>query len=512
MGFLSYLYCHCPCCIVETRFVMVFFAFFGMLLGYCQRSTLTIGIVEMVDQKIKNATCPSDITKSRVIKNIQGGKVAWSEGEQGYVLAAFFIGYIIAHLPAGILCDKYGPRYPLLIGYIISTITTGLIPLGATMVDHWWPVFILRVLQGSGQGGLIPALSSLVSRWIPSNERTSVAGAIFSATSIGQAFGTLCSGLMISRLESWPVVFYFWAGIGVVYCLLISFYVFSDPRAHPYIHESELTYLKQMMQLKQDSNIPWKEIFADKCVYGIMLVQMSHDLIIFTLSNNFSKYLNQVLGFPVLENGLVSLIFLLLWFSSVLSGFLADVLIHKKNVNVTTLRKTYTAISNLGAFAFLMAAILVECDRVASIALFSAAIFIKGMFFSGGKVNVVDISLNHSGLMMSLINGFGAISGFTASFVIGVIAEHNYFSEWRTVVYIIGGVQAITIIAYIGLSNANRSAWDYSEGEARVPPPYSWRKQLSDEDHQARLVKDAQAREDRARIAKEAKQAMRRTT
>lgn len=45
-----------------------------------------------------------------------------------------------------------------------------------------------------------------------------------------------------------------------------------------------------------------------------------------------------------------------------------------------------------------------------------------GPFYCGLKVNVIDVTTNFSGILMALVNGLGAISGFLSPYIIANVA------------------------------------------------------------------------------------------
>lgn len=60
------------------------------------------------------------------------------------------------------------------------------------------------------------------------------------------------------------------------------------------------------------------------------------------------KYMNDVLRFPLSQNGLYSALpYLFMWIVSVSTGFLSDWLIVKEYLNITNARKVFTAVGKL---------------------------------------------------------------------------------------------------------------------------------------------------------------------
>lgn len=64
------------------------------------------------------------------------------------------------------------------------------------------------------------------------------------------------------------------------------------------------------------------------------------------------------------------------------------------------------------------------CNYVLVTVLLCLAIFTMGPFYCGLKVNVIDLTVNYSGIVMAVVNGFGAISGFVSPYIIGQVAPN----------------------------------------------------------------------------------------
>lgn len=82
--------------------------FLAIVNAYTMRICLNVAITEMVMKK--NASegngdfCPIDDSAGG--GDSGGGEFEWSEELQGIILGAFFWGYVITHIPGGILSEK----------------------------------------------------------------------------------------------------------------------------------------------------------------------------------------------------------------------------------------------------------------------------------------------------------------------------------------------------------------------------------------------------------------------
>lgn len=77
------------------------------------------------------------------------GEFAWDSTKQGYLLSAFFYGYVITQIPFGILAKRYGSKYFLGVGMMINSVFGLLVPMSAHCGYTW--LIIVRFIQGLGE-------------------------------------------------------------------------------------------------------------------------------------------------------------------------------------------------------------------------------------------------------------------------------------------------------------------------------------------------------------------------
>lgn len=76
----------------------------------------------------------------------------------------------MSHIPGAQLAQRFGAQKFMCLAIGICGIVTGLIPIAATYGD-WQAVIVLRVLTGVCQGVVPPCMHTLLSKWIPQEER-----------------------------------------------------------------------------------------------------------------------------------------------------------------------------------------------------------------------------------------------------------------------------------------------------------------------------------------------------
>lgn len=161
------------------------------------RNLLSIAITQIAkktysnDSSITGEVCPAD---NETFANDDDGAASregiyeWSESLQGVILSSFYWGYIITHVPGGMLVEKLGGKLTLLGGIAATTVLTFLTPLsihlgGSTLL------IINRVVMGLCQGFIYASVFGLLSTWIPLRERTTLGVFVLSGIQVSTSCG-----------------------------------------------------------------------------------------------------------------------------------------------------------------------------------------------------------------------------------------------------------------------------------------------------------------------------------
>lgn len=78
------------------------------------------------------------------------GTYDWDETTQGLILSAFYYGYIITHVPGGMLAERFGGKHTLGLGIFSTALFTLLTPVTADTLGAWG-LILLRFLMGLGE-------------------------------------------------------------------------------------------------------------------------------------------------------------------------------------------------------------------------------------------------------------------------------------------------------------------------------------------------------------------------
>ena len=138
-----------------------------------------------------NASCPAPGNSS--YPPAPDGPFSWGPREQGWLLGAFFFGYVVTQLPGGRLAEKYGGKTLYGGGVLVTSVLTLLTPLAANTSIY---LFVLvRVLEGLGEGVTFPVMHAMLAVWVPPAERSRMAGLVYSGAQAGTVLSLPISGL-----------------------------------------------------------------------------------------------------------------------------------------------------------------------------------------------------------------------------------------------------------------------------------------------------------------------------
>ncbi|GLG96910.1 hypothetical protein R5R35_000893 [Gryllus longicercus] len=452
---------------IAQRYILAIMGFLAVANAYTMRVVLSVAITEMV---AKNVTClqddedppPGTCKATSCDESSTGGEFEWTESQQGLVLSSFFWGYVITHLPGGMLAERFGGKYSLGLGILSTAVFTLLTPVVAN-TGNWKYLMILRILEGLGEGTTFPALNALLAAWVPKTERSRLGSLVFAGAQIGTVAGTLLSGIIL-EYYSWPWVFYLFGGIGVLWFIIWTLICYSDPASHPYITEEERKYLEETVgdvKKKDLPPVPWRAIFTSVPLLGLICAQIGHDWGFFTMVTDLPKYMSDVMKFKISQNGLwSSLPYLTMWLMSTASSWVGDWMIKRNVMSITNVRKMFTTIASVGPACGIIAASYAGCNKTNVVILFTVAMTFMGTFYPGMKVNALDLSPNYAGTLMAIVNGIGAFSGIITPYLVGVLTPNSTLQEWRLVFWIAFGVFMGTNLVYVFTASGEVQPWN----------------------------------------------------
>ena len=134
----------------------------------------------------------------------------WDSLFSGVVLSAFWGGYALTQVLGGRLADMFGGEMLLVLAMVLWSAMTAATPHAATLGN--WPVLAARVLLGAGEGLALPAIHSMIKKYVVPADRATSAAVITAACYLGALLSNLASPHVISAY-GWEACFYGFAAL-----------------------------------------------------------------------------------------------------------------------------------------------------------------------------------------------------------------------------------------------------------------------------------------------------------
>jgi MFS family permease len=147
----------------SVKFVLLAAA--AVAISYADRSNISTAIISMSSQ------------------------YSYSNTLSGFVLSSFFVGYTLTQIVGGKLADSDFFRGELLLPFamVVWSAFTAITPFAASQGPEI--LLVSRVLLGAGEGLALPAVHSMISTYVPSENRTAAASFVTAGTCYFGYFG-----------------------------------------------------------------------------------------------------------------------------------------------------------------------------------------------------------------------------------------------------------------------------------------------------------------------------------
>lgn len=379
------------------------------------------------------------------------------------ILSSFYWGYVITLVPSIYLVKKFGGKWVYGFGMFSTTTFTFLTPV-VTETYGSTGLIVIRAIMGCGEAGEGPGSFAMVARWAPPNERTKMVSFMMSGLQLGSILGTALSGVLIKHSSiGWPIAFYVFGGLGVLWLLAYVVLVYDDPDEHPFISQEEKDYLRETMkaQTHKETPIPWRHMVTSAPVWALFTAYIGKEWIFQLMMTDLPKYMSNVLKFPIDANGFLSALpNVVMWLFSFVFSWSADWLIKNNKLSRKNVRKILVTISTVGPAVLIISASYAGYDYSSVVVLFAAAMGMMGASYSGVLVNPIDLSPNHTSTLVSVATIIASLCGLLVPYCIGILTTNQALLEWRTVFWITFCVLSVSSLIFNTLGDAEVQYWN----------------------------------------------------
>ncbi|XP_037954289.1 putative inorganic phosphate cotransporter isoform X2 [Teleopsis dalmanni] len=443
-----------PC--LGQRHVQVLLLFLSIVVNYVAKLNVGVAVVAMTNAESTNPDFK---------------EYDWNEKQKSYILSSFFWGYFITQFPGGYLCRRFGAKTTM----FYSTLGSAVLAFVPPLCVSWggWQVYcVIRAVQGLFQGPIFPCLHAHLAAWCPVNERNRLGALANTGIECGTVSAMFLSGIIAASDLGWPGIFYISGGIGVVFCVAWILFAANSPTESKLISQEELVYIetsKNAIKAANDSEsevkipVPWKAIMSSLPFWALVVARSAQSWGFSTLQAEIPSYMNGVLHMNMKSNALFSALpYLAMWCMSYIYLITSDILLNKKVLSLTAIRKTFNSLAFLvPAAALIGIGFLDEDQKTLAIVLMTANVGINAGSTIGSALNTIDLSPNHAGVLMGVVNTAANVVPILTPLLVGFIVQNEHDrTQWQIVFIISAVVFTVGDLFYVIFGRMKLQPWD----------------------------------------------------
>ncbi|XP_061387034.1 putative inorganic phosphate cotransporter [Musca vetustissima] len=442
--------------VLGQRHLQVFLLFLSITVNYIAKFNAGVAVVAMTNAETTNPDFP---------------EYDWNEMEKSYILSSFFWGYFVTQFPGGYFCRRFGAKLTMFISTLGSALAALLIPL--TVDWGGWQVYCgIRVVQGLFQGLLFPSIHAHLAAWCPVSERNRLGALANTGIECGTVLSMFLSGIIAASSMGWPGISYISCAIGVIWCILWIILAANSPSESKFISEAECSYIENSKNALKDVNagetpkkipVPWAAIMTSMPFWALLVARSAQSWGFSTLQAEIPSYMNGVLGMDMKSNALFSALpYFAMWCMSYIYLITSDVLLQKKILSLSAIRKTFNSLAFwVPAIGLIAVGFVGESQQTLAIVLMTANVGINAGSTIGSALNTIDLSPNHAGILMGIVNTSANIIPILTPLLVGLIVKNeDDRTEWQIVFAISAIVFGLGNLFYIVFGSTKLQPWD----------------------------------------------------
>ncbi|XP_043273011.1 putative inorganic phosphate cotransporter [Venturia canescens] len=447
---------HRPKAMIGCRHIQAIMMTLGFFCCYAVRAALSISLVAMTNAKSANPNFK---------------EYEWEDSVQDLILSSFFWGYVATHIPGGLIAQRWGVHGLYTWAMMLCGVATILIPIAADY-GGWAGVCVCRVISGACQGIVPPVLHTLLSKWVPIEERGRFGSFTYTGGWVGNVAALLSCGIISGSSLGWPSCFYIWGGLTIAWSTAWFFIGKESPADHPNIPHDEKEFIEVSLGVTETSEVlstPWLSLLTSGPLWALLIAQCTQAWGFWMLLTKTPMYMDKVLKYPIAENGRVSALpYFTAWVLSFPVSYIADLLIRKKITSLNTSRKACNSLGEMLPAIALIGLGFIDKDKPhVAVALLTISVASNVAIFCGHQVNHMDLSPNYSGTLMGITNGAANVCSILAPIVAGaIIHDKTDVLQWRKVFILSAIIYTMGSIVFALFGSTTVQPWN----ESTSPP------------------------------------------
>ncbi|XP_061379217.1 uncharacterized transporter slc-17.2-like isoform X2 [Danaus plexippus] len=467
--------------VIPVRFNLWVMLFTSCWVVYMLRVNMSLNLIAMVPQPVKNVTSKSKCGPDNVPLNeslnhvdvsdvreaprqVAGGTFDWTKDQQATILGSYFWCYPITSLIGGMASERWGPRYVVLITSLVSAILTALSPAAARL--DYVALVIIRFFLGCAGGFIYPSLHCLVARWAPPAEKGKFVSAMMGGT-LGTVVTWSLTGPLLERF-GWASAFYVPAGLTFIWCGFWWYLVADTPSEHPRISASERKYILDALgdKVKKSKGLPpFRRIITSFPFLAMVILHFGNLWGLYFIMTVGPKFVSSVLGFELSAAGIISALpYLARLILATIFGAIGDCILSRKLMTTTTIRKFFCLFSHIIPGILLVLLVYTGCSTALSVAMITMSMGFNGAATLTNLQNHQDLAPNYAGTLYGIANFIGSTAGFFTPMITAYFTKTgDSFEQWRPVFFVGASVYIVSAIFFILFGTGNTQAWNFDD-------------------------------------------------
>lgn len=384
----------------QYRWVVVVFAFLGIIITYLDRTALSYAITPLKENfHLTNA-------------------------DFGLVAAAFGFGYLFMTVGGGILVDRYGSRKIWSIFAVFWSLSCAFIGLASGFA--WLVVF--RFLLGFTEGPSFPSFNRVCADWLPVSERGRALAFGLAAVPFSSVIGAPLLSSMVSTV-GWRLMFVILGALGIFWAML-WWTIFRDkPEACRAVSKNELNHIKEELATEKivahtsvEHKTTWRFMLCNRAFLANNYAFFTFGYLLFFAVTWLPGYLEQTYSINVKAVGwFLVLPWLLATILLIAGGWLSDYLWHKTQ-RIRIARSHMIWICQIASALCFIPVILTHSLTVAIVGI-SLGVGIGLMPNAAFYALNADLARDRAATSLGLMNFSFALSGILAPLITGWLSD-----------------------------------------------------------------------------------------
>jgi len=281
--------------------------------------------------------------------------------------------------------------------------------------------------------------------------------------------GWLCS---IDFMGGWPLAFYIFGILGIVWFVFWLYLVYDTPHSHPRITTEERMYIERAVKRQDDelldpaeeNVVPWRSIVTSVPLWAILITQCGQSWAFYTQLTELPTYMASILHMDIQQNAVLSALpYLTSWIFGIGCSIFADWLLQKGYISQLNSYKLWNSVASIVPSLGLIGVAYGGCNWVWVMVMLAGAGAFQGAVYAGNQMNHIALSPKYAGTMYGITNGAGNTCGFMAPYIVGlIITGDETLGQWRLVFYLAAVANISGNFVYMLFASSEEQSWSKS--------------------------------------------------